>query len=220
VEIVSRMVLSGFEALRAVSPEGCRPFDGERDGIQLSELAAFVVLESERRVGERRARPYARIAGSGHSADAYHVVQPPADGSGAALALVRGLRDAEVPPEAVDYVNAHGTGTVQNDPAELEALRTALGSRATEVPVSSTKGALGHALGASGAVEAVICALALREGFVPPTLGYRTAMRGYEAFDVVPNQPRRDVRLRSVVSNALAFGGHNVVLVLSAAAEP
>ncbi len=215
VEVLSRMVLSGFEALRAVSQTDCRPFDANRDGILLSELAAFVVLEGSERVERRGVRPYARVTGSGASADAGHVVQPDPEGAGAALALRRALADAGLTPDAIDYVNAHGTGTAQNDPAELAALVNVFGSRARKLPISSTKAMLGHALGASGAAEVIICALALREGFLPPTIGWRQAIDGYEGFDFVPNEAREGVRLRHVVSNSFAFGGNNVVLVLS-----
>ncbi len=225
VEILNRMVMSGFEALRAVSPTGCHPFDADRDGIQLSELAAFVVLECGERMRDgavarkRTARPYARVAGWGASADAFHVVRPDDEGAGAALAMRRALADAGVAPEAVDYVNAHGTGTVQNDPAELAALVTVFGPETQRLPISSTKAMLGHALGASGAAEVVICALALRGRFLPPTIGWGQPMPGYEGFDFVPNAARDGVRLRHVVSNAFAFGGNNVVLVLSSVEE-
>ncbi len=216
VEILNRMVMSGFEALRAVSPTGCRPFDADRDGIQLSELAAFVVLEAGERARRRGVRPYGRIAGSGVSADAVHVVRPDAEGAGAALALRRALADAGLAPGEIDYVNAHGTGTAQNDPAELAALTSVFG-RGAWPPCSSTKGMLGHALGASGAAEVVICALALREGFLPPTIGWQRPIAGYEEIDIVPNVVRMGVELRHIVSNAFAFGGNNVVIVLSAA---
>ncbi len=230
VEVLNRMVMSGFEALRAVSPTGPRPFDAERDGIQLAEMAAFVVLESEGRValssgGQERgpgppgsariARPYARVAGSGASADAFHVVRPDEEGAGAALALRRALDAARLAPQDIDYVNAHGTGTVQNDPVEMAAIVSVFGDRARELPISSTKAMLGHALGASGAAEVVICALALRERFLPPTIGWEHPMPGYEGFDFVPNEAREGVELRHLVSNAFAFGGNNVVLVLS-----
>jgi len=216
VEVLNRMVMSGFEALRAVSPTGPHPFDAGRDGIQLAEAAAFVVLESTGRLRERGARPYGRISGSGASADAFHVVRPDEAGMGAARALERALADAGVSVEDVDYINAHGTGTVQNDPAELAALVRVFGERASAIPISSTKAMLGHALGASGAAEAVICALAIREGFLPPTIGLRRPIEGYEAFDFVPNEARRGVRLRHVLSSAFAFGGNNVVLAISA----
>ena len=216
VEVLSRMVMSGFEALRAVSPNGCRPFDADRDGIQLSELAAFVVLESADRLRDGRAvRPYARVAGSGASADAVHVVRPDEQGAGAVLALRRALDHAGLATEDIGYVNAHGTGTGPNDPAELAAIVTVFGERARKLPISSTKGMLGHALGASGAAEVVVCALALRERFLPPTIGWRTPIPGYEGFDLVANETRDNVRLQHVVSSAFAFGGNNVVLILS-----
>jgi 3-oxoacyl-(acyl-carrier-protein) synthase len=221
VEVISRMVLSGFEALRAVSPTGSHPFDADRDGIQLSEMAAFVVLESaerlaaSRRPSGRAVVPYARLAGSGASADATHVVRPAEEGTGAALALERALEDAGLPATSIDYVNAHGTGTVQNDPPELAALVRVFGERAEKLPISSTKAMLGHALGASGAAEAVICSLAMRDGFLPPTIGWRQPIAGYEKFDFVPNVAREGVRLHHIASSSFAFGGNNVVLILS-----
>ncbi|MEX2158485.1 MAG: beta-ketoacyl-[acyl-carrier-protein] synthase family protein [Dehalococcoidia bacterium] len=217
VEILSHMVLSGFEALRAVSPTGCHPFDAGRDGIQLAELGAVVLLESADHARSRGAQPYARLAGSGASADASHVVKPDEAGAGAVLALRRALEDAGLTPDDIDYVNAHGTGTVQNDPAELAALVSVFGERTARIPISSTKSMLGHALGASGAAEVVICALAMRHGFLPPTAGFRRPIEGYEAFDFVPNEARPAPGLRNIVSNAFAFGGNNVVLVLSRA---
>jgi 3-oxoacyl-[acyl-carrier-protein] synthase II len=212
VEVLSRMVLSGFEALRAVSPTGPQPFDAGRDGIQLAEMAAFVVLESGKRIEGRQ--PYARLSGSSASADAFHVVRPDANGSGAVLALRRALADAGLQPGDIDYVNAHGTGTAQNDPPELAALVSVFGERAARLPISSTKAMLGHALGASGAAEVIACALSLREGFLPPTIALRQPIEGYEEFDFVP-APREGVSLRNVLSSAFAFGGNNVVLVLS-----
>jgi 3-oxoacyl-[acyl-carrier-protein] synthase II len=143
------------------------------------------------------------------------VVRPDDEGAGAALALHRALDAAGLAPEEIDYVNAHGTGTVQNDPVEMAAISTVFGERARNLPISSTKAMLGHALGASGAAEVVICALALRERFLPPTLGWQRSMPGYEGFDFVPNEAREGVQLRHLVSSAFAFGGNNVVLVLS-----
>lgn len=215
VETLNRMSLSGFESLRAVAAGACRPFDRERAGIQLSELAGFVVLESANRVAERDVHPYARVSGSGSSADAYHLVRPDAGGAGAKLALQRALRDAELSIDEIDYVNAHGTGTVPNDPAELAALRSVFGDRAAEIPISSTKAMLGHGLAASGAAEAVICSLAIRHHFLPPTINLQQPIAGYESYDFVPNQKREGVALRNVVSSSFAFGGNNVVLVLS-----
>ncbi len=221
VETLNRMVLSGFESLRAVSAGACRPFDGGREGIQLSELAAFVVLESgdrlsDGRVAARAVRPYARISGSGSSADAFHVVRPDEGGAGGELALQRALRDAGLDAGEIDYVNAHGTGTIPNDPAELAALRRVFGERAAGIPISSTKAMLGHGLAASGAAEAVICALAMRHRFLPPTINWQQPIPGYESYDFVPNVVREGVPLRNVVSSSFAFGGNNVVLVFSA----
>ncbi len=220
VEVLNAMVMSGFEALRAVSPTTCRPFDPDRDGILLGELAAFVVLESGEHARRRGVRPYARVLGSGASADAFHVVRPDEHGAGAVLALRRALDDAGLAPIDIDYVNTHGTGTPQNDPAELAALTSVFGERLRDMPISSTKSMLGHALGASGAAEVVICALALREGFLPPTMGLRRPIAGYEGLDFVANAAREGIRLQHVVSNAFAFGGTNVVIALSAPDAP
>ncbi len=214
VEVLTRMVMSGFESLRAVSPTASRPFDAERDGIQLSEIAAFVLLESGERVRNRGASPYACIAGSGMSVDAFHVVRPDEQGAGAALAMKRALAGSGLSPGDIDYVNAHGTGTMQNDPAELTALVDVFAGRVPRI--SSTKAMLGHALGASGAAEVIICALALREQFLPPTINWRQPISGFEDIDVVPNEARTGVPLKNVLSSAFAFGGHNVVLALSA----
>jgi 3-oxoacyl-(acyl-carrier-protein) synthase len=181
------MVMSGFEALRAISPSGCHPFDADRDGIRLGELAAFVVLESGDRLRARGVVPYAELSGSGASADAFHVVRPEEQGAGAVLALRRALDDAGLTPDEVEYINAHGAGTVQNDPVELAAVTEVFEERAASIPISSTKSILGHALGASGAAETVICALALRHGFSPaPHRRPEAAYRGL-----------RGVRLRS-----------------------
>ncbi len=189
----------------------CRPFDAGRDGFVLSEAACSLILEEEERAEARGARIYAEVAGYGASADAFHITAPDPKGSGAALAMRRALEDAGEPPEAVDYVNAHGTSTPLNDAAETLAIKSALGDDAAHsVAVSSTKSMTGHTLGAAGAVEAAACALAVQRSVVPPTIHYRTPDPDCD-LDYVPNEAR-DASLRLALSNSFGFGGQNAVV--------
>jgi 3-oxoacyl-[acyl-carrier-protein] synthase II len=208
---------AAFASMDAISPSGiCRPFDRRRDGFVMGEGAAILVLEDADRASERGARPLAEVLGYGASADAHHLTAPEPEGRGAARALGRALDDAGIEPGDVDYVNAHGTSTPLNDRAETLALKTALGERARQVPVSSTKSAIGHTLGAAGAVEAVATVLALRERTVPPTLGHEEPDDELD-LDYVPGSPRplRPADGRPVaLSNSFGFGGHNAVLAV------
>jgi 3-oxoacyl-[acyl-carrier-protein] synthase II len=211
---------AAFGALDAVSPTGVsRPFDARRDGFVLGEGAAILVLEEAEAAGARGATVLGELAGYGATSDAHHLTAPEPGGAGAAAAIRAALADAGLGPEDVDYVNAHGTSTPLNDRAETEALKAALGDRAHEVPVSSTKSAIGHLLGAAGAVEAVATLLALRDRVAPPTLGWEERDEGLD-LDYVPGSARpfaaRD-RGRAVgLSNSFGFGGHNAVLCLAA----
>ncbi len=193
-----------------------RPFDAARDGFVLSEGACTLILESERHAEARGARVYCEVAGYGASDDAFHITAPDPKGSGATLAMVWALRDAGEEPGAVSYVNAHGTSTPLNDAAETAAIKAALGDEvAHEVAVSSTKSMTGHMLGAAGAVEGAVCALAITNGTVPPTIHYETADPECD-LDYVPNEARSaDVRL--ALSNSFGFGGHNAVVAFRAA---
>ncbi len=216
---VCELGLASFCVLRALSqrnddPAGAsRPFDLERDGMVPAEGAAILVLESLESARRRGVPIYAEVLGYGVSSDAHHVVAPRPDGMGAAQAMRRALRDARLEPEQIDYVNAHGTGTVLGDAAETRAIKQVLGDHAYRVPVSSTKSMIGHAMGAAGAIEAMVTVLSIRDKQVHPTINYRTPDPECD-LDYVPNVAR-EVPIRAALSNSFAFGGHNVVLVFS-----
>jgi nodulation protein E len=201
--------LKAWEAMRVVARETCRPFSAGRDGIILGEGSGILVLEDLERARARGAPVFAEIAGFGMSSDAHHITAP--SPAGAARAIKAALADADIPAEAVSYINAHGTGTVLNDPAETLAIREAFGAHADRIAVSSTKSLHGHALGASGALEAAATVLGLRTGIVPPTANFLGPDPGCD-LDVVPNSARH-VSVEYAMSNSFAFGGLNAVLV-------
>ncbi len=211
---------AAFASMSALSPTGVsRPFDARRDGFVMGEGAGVLVLEDEELALARGARILGRLAGYGTTGDAHHLTAPDAEGRGGAKAISLALRDAGYEPSDVDYVNAHGTSTPLNDRAETMAIKLALGDAASSVPVSSTKSAIGHLLGAAGAVEAVATVLALRDRVAPPTLGWAEAEEGLD-LDYVPDtaKPLVDVEGPAVgLSNSFGFGGHNVALCLEAA---
>lgn len=213
-DALCRMTYSGFNSLQAIDRQPCRPFDRERAGLSLGEGAAMFVLEDWERAAARGARVYAEMLGYGVSADAHHLTQPRPDGAGAALAMQRALDESEVDPGAIDYVNAHGTGTPHNDGVETRAIKAVLGARARAIPVSSTKSQVGHCLGAAGAIEALACVLALRGAYVPPTLNLVAADPECD-LDYVPTVSR-PASLRTVMSNSYGFGGNNTSLLLRA----
>ncbi len=215
VETLSRTTYSGFNSLRLVDPEPCRPFDRDRKGLSLGECAAFLVLEPLEAARRRGARVYGTIAGYGMSADAHHLTAPEPDGAGLVRSMQAALRSAGVGPDAIDHVNAHGTGTEQNDAAETRAIRTVFGGRARDIPVVSIKGAVGHCLGAAGAIEAFAALMSLHRGMIPPTTGLRATGPDCD-LDCVPGTAR-PARLRIVLSNSSAFGGNNGSLVLQEA---
>jgi 3-oxoacyl-[acyl-carrier-protein] synthase II len=211
---------AAFSSLGATSPSGIsRPFDARRDGFVMGEGAGVLILESEQAALGRGARPHAILRGYGATCDAHHLTAPDEDGAGAAAAIAAALEDAGIGPERVDYVNAHGTSTPLNDRAETLALKAALGARATQIPVSSAKSAIGHLLGAAGAVEAIATVLTLNEAAIPPTLGYEIPDPELD-LDYVPNQSRPldtpGGRPPLAISNSFGFGGHNAVLCLQA----
>jgi 3-oxoacyl-[acyl-carrier-protein] synthase II len=211
------LATAAFAALDALSDKGIsRPFDAQRDGFVMGEGAAVLVLEDGDRARERGATILARLAGYGASSDAYHLTAPEKDGGGAIEAMKAALHDAGYGPQDVVYVNAHGTSTPLNDRAETIAIKKVLGDG---VPVSSLKSAIGHLLGAAGAVEAVATILAMRDRVAPPTLNYETPDEGLD-LDYVPNEARTlDINGKPAValSNAFGFGGHNAVLCLEVA---
>jgi 3-oxoacyl-[acyl-carrier-protein] synthase II len=211
---------AAFSALDALSPTGVsRPFDVRRDGFVMGEGAAVLILEDAEKARERGANVLAYVRGYGATTDAYHLTAPDKEGLGAAEAMRIALADAGLTPEDVVYVNAHGTSTPLNDRSETKALKLALGDAAKAIPVSSTKSAIGHLLGAAGAVEAVATILALRDRIAPPTLGHEEPEEGLD-LDYVPGKARPlDIDGKPAVglSNAFGFGGHNAVLCLEAA---
>jgi len=201
-------LLKAWEAMRVISPDTCRPFSRDRKGMILGEGAAMLVLEPYEAARARGARIHGELVGFGMSSDAHHITQPSAEG--AALALSAALRDADLPPESIRYINAHGTGTPGNDSTETRAIRQVFGGHAERLPVSSTKSLHGHTLGAAGALEAVASILALREGILPPTANYTEPDPDCD-LDVVPNASR-PLRVEYALSNSFAFGGLNAVL--------
>jgi 3-oxoacyl-[acyl-carrier-protein] synthase II len=209
---------AAFASMSALSPTGVsRPFDARRDGFVLAEGAGVLVLEDGETARARGARILGRVAGYGATADAHHLTAPDAEGAGGARAISAALRDAGMEPDAITYINAHGTSTPLNDRAETAAVKRALGDHAARVPMSSTKSATGHSLGAAGAVEAVATLLALRDRIAPPTLGWEQAEEGLD-LDYVPEaRPLPADRPAIGLSNSFGFGGHNAALVLEAA---
>jgi nodulation protein E len=203
-------ILKAWEAMRVVSPETCRPFSKDRRGMVLGEGAAMLVIEPLEAAVARGAIIQAEIAGFGMSADACHITQPSAEG--AVKAMRAALKDAGVPPEAIGYVNAHGTGTVANDVTETAAIRAAFGRHADKLAVSSTKSMHGHALGAAAALECLATVLALRDGILPPTANYNMPDPECD-LDVIPNHARQ-AQVEWAISNSFAFGGLNAVLAL------
>lgn len=215
---VTPMSVGGFAACRALSTRNedpahaSRPFDADRDGFVIGEGAAVLVLEDLEFARARGARILAEIAGYGMSADAYHITQPAPEGVGAARAMRAALQAAGVRPEDVDYINAHGTSTIPNDRNETAAVKSVLGEHAYRVPISSTKSMTGHLLGAAGAIEAMFCVQAMRDGIVPPTINYEKPDPDCD-LDYVPNE-RREHRVNVAMSNSFGFGGHNATLIL------
>jgi 3-oxoacyl-[acyl-carrier-protein] synthase II len=217
---ITPLATTAFERMDALSTSGVsRPFDRRRDGFVMGEGAGVLVLEEEEAAKERGARILGYMRGYASTSDAHHLTAPDPSGRGAAKAIELAMADADVTPEDLVYVNAHGTSTPLNDRSETNALKTAFGEeRAAKVPVSSTKSSIGHLLGAAGSVEAIATLLALRDRIAPPTLNYEEPDEGLD-LDYVPNEarplPNGDARAIGL-SNAFGFGGHNVVLCLEA----
>jgi 3-oxoacyl-[acyl-carrier-protein] synthase II len=213
-DALCRLTLNGFASLLALDPLGCRPFDRERRGTSLGEGAGFVVVESRGHARGRGALPAARLTGWAHSCDAYHATAPDPSGARAEEAVRGALDAARLRANEIDYINAHGTGTIENDRTE--------GSMLTRVfdrpsPVSSTKRIFGHTLGAAGAIEAIVCILAIRHGFVPGNPGFTTPD---PECGLIPVSSTFEQRIRHAVSTSFGFGGNNSALVLSAETGP
>jgi 3-oxoacyl-[acyl-carrier-protein] synthase II len=197
---------------RNYDPAGAsRPFDRGRDGFVMSEGAGIVILEEYEHAKRRGARIYAEMLGFGMSADASHITQPEDSGDGAVLAMQAALSDAGLPPSAIDHINAHGTSTPLGDVAETRAIKRVFGDHARKLAISSTKSSIGHLLGASGGVEMIATALALRHAVAPPTINLTDPDPECD-LDYVPNAPR-DMPIRLAMSNSFGFGGHNAVII-------
>jgi 3-oxoacyl-[acyl-carrier-protein] synthase II len=214
---ITPLGVGGFCALRALTtrnddPEhASRPFDLNRDGFLIGEGAGVIVIESEEHAKARGAKIYCELAGYGRTCDAHHITAPDPDATQAARGMRLAFEDAGLKAEDIDYVNAHGTSTSLNDSGETQAIKKALGmEHAYKVAVSSTKSMTGHLLGAAGGIEAIVCAMAIKEGIVPPTINYETPDPACD-LDYVPNVARK-MEVRAALSNSLGFGGHNATL--------
>ena len=209
--------IAGFENMKALSHATDKnrasiPFDKERSGFVMGEGAGILVLEELEHAIKRGAKIYAEVIGYGATSDAYHITSPAPEGEGGARAMKRAIEDANIKPEEIDYINAHGTSTHLNDSCETMAIKTALGEASKKVMVSSTKGNTGHLLGAAGGVEAIICAKTIQNQMVPPTINYQEKDEECD-LDIVPNEVR-NVLVNVVMSNSLGFGGHNASIIL------
>jgi 3-oxoacyl-[acyl-carrier-protein] synthase II len=216
---ISEVGISGFGAMRALSrrnddPEhASRPFDAERDGFVMGEAGGVIVLEELEHAKKRDAKIYAEVLGYGLSSDAQHITEPDPTGRHPARAVHMALDDAGITPEQIDYVNAHGTSTPLGDASETRVIKLAFGEeKARKTPISSTKGATGHCLGASGAIEAIACVYAVGRDVVPPTINYEAPDPECD-LDYIPNESR-EVKVEHALSNNFGFGGHNACLVI------
>lgn len=213
---ITRLGVTGFNSMKALNTsndpkKASTPFDKNRGGFVMGEGAGIVILESLEHAEARGANIIAEVVGYGSTCDAYHITSPDPDGSGAARAMKDAIEEAGITPEEVSYINAHGTSTELNDKFETFAIKKAFGEAAYNVPISSSKSMTGHLLGAAGAIEAIICAKALQEGFIPPTIGYETKDEELD-LDYVPNVGRKQ-EVKYALTNSLGFGGHNATLL-------
>lgn len=209
--------IAGFENMKALSHATDKnrasiPFDKERSGFVMGEGAGILVLEELEHAKKRGAKIYAEIIGYGATSDAYHITSPDPEGNGGARAMQRAMQDANVKPEEIDYINAHGTSTSLNDSTETLAIKTALGEASKKVKVSSTKSNTGHLLGAAGAIEAIITTKAIENKFIPPTIHYEVKDEACD-LDIVSNEPIEQ-EIKIAMSNSLGFGGHNASIMI------
>jgi 3-oxoacyl-[acyl-carrier-protein] synthase II len=218
---VTEIGIAGFSAMRALSrrndapDKASRPFDAGRDGFVMGEAAAILVLEELEHALARGAKIYGEMVGYGISSDATHITEPDPTGENPARAMTMAMKDAGITPEDIGYINAHGTSTPLGDASETRVIKLAIGEeRAREIPISSTKGATGHTLGASGAVEAIFTTFAIQRGIVPPTINYEEPDRECD-LDYIPNDAREVEGLRFGMSNSFGFGGHNASIVIA-----
>lgn len=219
--LIRKEVMAAFDSMTVLSRSGndspqdaSRPFDADRDGFVLGEGAGFMVLESLEHALQREAEIYAEVLGHAASSDAHHIATPDQEGLGAQKAMRWALQDANLAPDKVDYINAHGTGTRINDPTETKAIKQVFGERAYQIPISSTKSMIGHCMGASGTLEAIACFKSLQEGILHPTINYETPDPECD-LDYIPNEVRK-VRISTALSNSFGLGGQNACLVFGA----
>lgn len=215
---VAEFAVAGFCNMKAMSTnndnpqKASRPFDKDRDGFVMGEGCGILILEELESAIKRNAKIYAEIVGYGMTSDAYHITTPAESGGGAARAMQVAINDAGIEPEKIDYINAHGTSTYYNDLYETMAIKSVFGENAKNVSISSTKSMTGHLLGASGAIEAIVCALAIKDNFVPPTINLENPGEGMD-LDYTPNKGKERT-INYALSNSLGFGGHNATIVL------
>ncbi len=217
---VTRLGMTGFMAMRALSERNdeptraSRPFDKDRNGFVMSDGCGMLLLESLDHAKKRGAAILGEVLGTGLTSDGTHITQPDENGTGAMKAIQKTLADAKIDPEKIDYINAHGTSTILGDIAETRAIRHAFGDRAYRIPISSTKSQLGHILGGSGAVESILCLLAIRDGIIPPTINLETPDPECD-LDYTP-LTAREKKISVALTNSFGFGGHNGSAILAA----
>lgn len=214
---ITQIGVSGFTSLTALTTcedpkKACTPFDKNRSGFVMGDGSGILILEELEHALARGAKIYGEVVGYGATGDAYHMTAPSPDGDGAARAMKLAMEEAGITPQEVGYINAHGTSTGPNDSSETMAIKMAMGDIAYQIPVSSTKSMTGHLLGAAGAIEAIVCAKALQNDFLPPTIGYQEKDEECD-LDYIPNIGRK-AEIKYALSNSLGFGGHNAVLCL------
>ena len=214
---INEVAMGGFENMKALThatelDRASIPFDAERSGFVMGEGAGAIILEELEHAKARGAKIYAELIGYGSTTDAYHITSPSPDGEGGANAMARALRNANIKPEEVDYINAHGTSTHLNDAIETKAIKATFGEHARKLMVSSTKGNTGHLLGGAGVLEAIISIKAINESLVPPTINYKVKDEECD-LDIVPNEPRKS-EIKVAMSNSLGFGGHNATIIV------
>ena len=216
---ITPLCVSAFNNMKALSTrndeplKASRPFDKDRDGFIISEGSGIIILEEMENAKKRGANIYAEMLGFGMSDDAHHITAPHPEGEGAYIAMANALKDSKLNPEEISYINAHATSTPLGDMIEINSIRKVYGDRVNDLSVSSTKSMLGHQLGASGGVEALICSLIVDKGVIPPTINYETPDPNCNGIDFVPNEAK-ERNIENVMSNSFGFGGHNVSIIL------
>ena len=211
VDPLSELTYMGFNAIRAMSKSQPKPLDKNRNGLLIGEGSGCFILESESHLKKRKGKSYVEIAGYGLSNDAYHATQPHPEGEGAVVAMTEALKDAKMNPEDVQYINMHGTGTKHNDIAEIKAIKRIFKDNLKQIPLSSSKSLLGHALGAAGSIEAVICVCAMNNGYIPPSINFEEHIEGLDYRVVTKTEPKAGLNV--VMNNSFGFGGNGASFI-------